>query len=130
MYLLDTDICIAITKADRTVMAAFESRRNDCSIPIIVVSELYKGAYCSQRIESNLGVLNEFLQMVPVVAFDMNAAKDFGRIQAELKMVGRPTGVMDTLIAAIARSRSATLVTHNTKDFENIPELKIEDWLS
>lgn len=110
-------------------MAAFESKRNNCAIPIIVISELYKGAYCSERIESNLSVLNDFSQMVPVIAFDMDAAKDFGRIQSELKMIGRPTGVMDALIAAIARSRSATLVTHNTKDFENIPGLQLEDWM-
>lgn len=67
--------------------------------------------------------------MLPVVEFDTDAAEEFGRIQSELKMIGRPTGDMDALMGAIARSNSATLVTHNTRDFENIPRLELEDWL-
>lgn len=129
MYLLDTNVCIAITKANRTVIQAFDSKRDDCAIPIMVVSELYKGVYCSASIERNLSILSEFLRAMPVADFDMDAAEAFGEIQAELKMIGRPTGVVDALIAATARSRSATLVTNNTKDFENIPGLKLEDWL-
>ncbi len=129
MYLLDTNICIAITNANQRVMKAFGQKRDNCALPIVVVSELYKGAYCSQKVERNLSVLNAFFQMLPIVELDLNAAQEFGQIQAELKMVGRPTGDMDALIAAITRSRSATLVTNNTKDFENIPGLKLEDWL-
>ena len=129
MYLLDTNICIAITKADRAVVQTLNSKRGDCAIPIMVVSELYKGVYCSASVERNLRVLDEFLGVVPTVGFDMDAAKAFGQIQAELKMIGRPTGAVDALIAATARSRSGTLVAHNIKDFENIPGLKLEDWL-
>jgi tRNA(fMet)-specific endonuclease VapC len=36
---------------------------------------------------------------------------------------------MDMLIAAHARSLKATLVTNNTKHFENVPELLIENWV-
>ncbi|MEL7067458.1 MAG: PIN domain-containing protein [Cyanobacteria bacterium J06581_3] len=130
MYFLDTNTCIAITNASQPVLEAFGTKRNDCALPIIVVSELYKGAYCSKRVKRNLDTVDELLQMLPVIEFDLNAAEDFGRIQAELRRIGRPTGAMDALIAAIARSNAATLVTHNTKDFQRIPDLKLEDWLT
>ena len=43
--------------------------------------------------------------------------------------MGKPTGEIDALIAAVARSRGDIVVTHNTQDFENIPQLQLEDWL-
>ena len=61
--------------------------------------------------------------------FDSRAAIEFGKIQGELRRMGRPTGEMDSLIGAVARSRGDILVTHNTRDFENIPNLQLEDWL-
>jgi hypothetical protein len=39
------------------------------------------------------------------------------------------TGELDALIAAVARSSEDTVVTHNIKDFHNIPNLQLEDWL-
>lgn len=129
MYLLDTNVCVSIINGNKSVMKSFSRKRNDCALPIVVAAELYKGAYCSTRIDSNLLVLNNFLRMLPVIELDLEEAETFGQIQSELKMIGRPTGDLDALIAAIARSNFATLVTHNTKDFENIPGLLLEDWL-
>jgi len=34
----------------------------------------------------------------------------------------------DLMIAAIARCRQLTLVTHNTREFSRVPGLSIEDW--
>jgi len=38
-----------------------------------------------------------------IVDFDRDAAEEFGKIQGELKLMGRPTGDLDALIAAVAR---------------------------
>ena len=37
---------------------------------------------------------------------------------------------LDLQIAAVALWFDLTLVTHNTKDFQKIPGLRLEDWLS
>ncbi|MGB3291416.1 MAG: type II toxin-antitoxin system VapC family toxin [Phormidesmis sp.] len=129
MYLLDTNICIAITNANPNVLRRFNPRRDDCMVPIVVVAELYKGAYCSRRVKENLDVLYQFLKRIPIAELDLQVAQEFGLIQSELRRLGRPTSDMDALIAAIGRSHSATLVTHNTADFANIPNLQLEDWL-
>ena len=39
-----------------------------------------------------------------------------------------PIGPLDTLIASHAKSLKLTLVTNNEKEFEPIPDLKIENW--
>ena len=43
---------------------------------------------------------------------------------------GRTKGEIDTLIATVAVANEAILVTHNTKHFENIEGLSLEDWLA
>jgi tRNA(fMet)-specific endonuclease VapC len=37
---------------------------------------------------------------------------------------------MDLKIASIALANGATLLTRNTRDFQKVPGLQIENWLS
>ena len=90
----------------------------------------YKGVYCSSQAEQNLEMLNRFSQQLPKVNFDEKAAIEFGKIQAELRKIGRPTGQLDALIAAVARSRNDILVTDNTRHFINITNIQLENWLA
>lgn len=130
MYLLDTNICIALNNQHPQALAEFYSKSSQCYISTIVLAELYKGVYCSQKIEQNLNKINQFTSTIIIVGFDQNASKEFGKIQAELRRIGRPTGEIDALIAAVARSRQDILVTNNTRHFENIPNLQLENWLN
>lgn len=130
MYQLDTNILIAISQDHPLAKPLFESREEECSISTIVLAELYKGAYCSQKVSKNLATIENFIDLVEVVDFDWDAAIEFGKIQSELRRIGKPTGLMDAAIAAIARSRQDIIVTANIRDFENIPNLQIENWLN
>jgi tRNA(fMet)-specific endonuclease VapC len=129
MYLLDTNICIALLKENPQAVTKFNRFFSQCYLSIIVVSELYKGVYCSQQISKNLETLAQFIELLPVEQFDLDAAREFGKIQSELRKIGKPTGEFDALIGAVARSRDDILVTNNIKDFENIPNLKLDNWL-
>lgn len=88
-----------------------------------------EGVYCSKRVEQNLVNLEKFVSLLPVLDFDFIAAREFGKIQGELRRMGKPTGEIDAIIAAVARSRNFILVTDNIKHFQNIVDLKIENWL-
>jgi tRNA(fMet)-specific endonuclease VapC len=129
MYQLDTNIAIAISQDHPLAKPLFDARGEDCCISTIVLAELYKGAYCSQRVNKNLATIEELIDLVDVADFDWDAAIEFGKIQAELRRIGKPTGILDAAIAAIARSRQDIMVTANVRDFENIPNLQIENWL-
>ncbi|MCL1464018.1 type II toxin-antitoxin system VapC family toxin [Argonema galeatum] len=130
MYLLDTNICSAINDRNPKALAQFSLKYAQCYVTTIVIAELYKGAYCSQLVEDNLSRIEQLVSLMPtIVEFDQNAAIEFGIIQGELRRIGRPTKDIDALIAAVARSRGDILVTHNTRDFINIPGLQLEDWL-
>jgi len=62
--------------------------------------------------------------------FDLDDAREAGEIRAELEAQGTPIGWHDTLIAAQARRRGATLVTSNTREFGRVPGLLVVDWAS
>lgn len=131
MYLLDTNICIAINNQNPQAIAQFSRKYAQCYVPTIVIAELYKGAYCSQKRELNLNRINDFLSLIPtIVEFDRKAAVEFGQIQGELKQLGKPTEDLDALIAAIARSRHDIVVTNNTRHFREITNLQLENWLA
>ncbi|PZU93753.1 MAG: twitching motility protein PilT [Pseudanabaena sp.] len=129
MYLLDTNICIALLKGNPPVVSSFNACADECYISTINVAELYKGVSCSQRVEQNLASLELFLQDMPIISFDLLAAKEFGKIQSELRQIGKPTGELDAMIAAVARSRHDHIVTNNTKDFINISGLGLKNWI-
>ncbi|MDZ7957292.1 MAG: type II toxin-antitoxin system VapC family toxin [Aulosira sp. DedQUE10] len=129
MYLLDTNICIALLNENPQAVTKFNHFFSQCYLSIIVVSELYKGVYCSQQVAKNLKILGQFTELLSVEPFEIQAAIEFGKIQSELRQIGKPTGEFDALIAAVARSRDDIIVTNNIKDFINIPNLKLENWL-
>jgi tRNA(fMet)-specific endonuclease VapC len=58
-----------------------------------------------------------------VLAFDRSASELAGRIAGELERVGRPVGVADPMIAAIALTQGLQLVTGNTTHFQRIQQL-------
>ncbi|BAZ12339.1 hypothetical protein NIES4071_41690 [Calothrix sp. NIES-4071] len=129
MYLLDTNICIALLQDNRLAVGKFNRFFGQCYLSAIVVAELYKGVYCSQQLQRNLEGLVSFVELLPLEPFTLEAAEEFGKIQLELRRIGRPTGELDALIAAVARSRNDIIVTNNIKDFENIENLRLENWL-
>ena len=61
-----------------------------------------------------------------LVGFDQRAGEEYDR----LKRLRLRIGAMDLKIAAIVLSHDATLLTRNSKDFSQIPDLQIEDWSS
>ncbi|WPL18288.1 tRNA(fMet)-specific endonuclease VapC [Thiorhodovibrio winogradskyi] len=130
MWLPDTNVWIAylnprpsVVKQAMRVHPAAEIHLCD-----IVKAELVFGAYKSQRMEANLAVLEDLFQHFYSVPFDGGAAREFGRIRAELQRVGTPIGPYDLQIAAIALSHDFTLVTHNIDEFRRVRGLRYEDW--
>ena len=130
-YLLDTNICIYIIKnKPKTVKEKFESLSiGDVCISSVTVSELVYGAYKSQKIEQNLKTLEKFFLPLEVVDFDYKASYEYGKIRADLEKRGRIIGQLDMQIAGVALANDMILVTNNTKEFERVASLKLENWI-
>lgn len=127
-YLLDTNVVIAILNGDERFLTKLEQYdENEFVISSIVLSELYYGAYKSQRKTQNL----DKIKLLPfkVVQFNQTDADIAGKIRADLESKGTPIGAYDTLIAGQAVAQNLVLITHNVGEFQRVDGLKIEDWL-
>ena len=85
---------------------------------------MHKGVYCSQKFEDNLRIVQQFSEPFVIVPFESAAAIEFGKIQGQLRCIGKHIGNLDAAIAAIAHSRQDVIVTNNTRHFINIPNVQ------
>jgi tRNA(fMet)-specific endonuclease VapC len=75
------------------------------------------------------GRVEQLLDSLVVLPLDEPADQHYAEIRAALERAGTPIGSHDLFIAAHARSRDMTLVTHNLREFQRVPGLRVEDWL-
>lgn len=130
-YMLDTNI-IAYAKNNRpeSVLRRFmQYAPEDMCISSITMAELEFGAYNSSRPAQNRLALMTFLSHIEVVPFDANAAREYGSIRADLTRRGQLIGANDLLIAAHARALGLTLITNNTRKFDRVEGLTVENWV-
>ena len=106
-----------------------QHRPEDYCISSITLAELEVGVYNSARPEQNQLALMTFLARIEVVPFDSEAAREYGIIRADLTRKGNLIGANDLLIAAHAKALDLTLVTNNTREFERVEGLKLENWV-
>lgn len=130
-YMLDTNICIyAIkNKPEQVLEKLKENLSNGICISAITLAELQHGVEKSINPEKNSMALLQFLSILDILPFDDLAAVEYGKICAYLQKRGTPIGTMDMLIAAHAKTENLIIVTNNVREFERVPDLKIENWI-
>ena len=94
----------------------------------IVLGELNVGWRKSTRIEADRKLLESFTRGVSLQPLDAAVATTYGEIRVELEKLGTPIGGNDLWIAAQARAANCVLVTHDVREFERVPGLRVEDW--
>ena len=76
----------------------------------------------------NLKMESAKVEISKIMPFDAKAALLYGDIRSNLERRGETIGPNDMLIAAHAKSLGLTLITNNTKEFNRIPGLNVENW--
>jgi tRNA(fMet)-specific endonuclease VapC len=131
-YLLDTNAWIEYLRGNSSLMLqnlkAHPAR--DVFLCSVVVGELRFGILNGDpnKFADNEAALRRLTKKYKSIYLDDGSAFEAAKIRLELARLGTPIGPYDLLIAAIARVRGYTLVTHNTSEFGRIPNLLIEDW--
>jgi tRNA(fMet)-specific endonuclease VapC len=133
-YLLDTNICIALINGSsakvRGRAAQATLRGVILATSSIVAHELWYGIAKSGRPVQNANRLTAFLsRAVTVLDYSTKDAQAAGEIRAQLERQGKRIGEYDTLISGQAFARNLILVTANTREFQRVTGLVVEDWL-
>ena len=139
MLVLDTDHLVELDRASADGLA-LQSRlavaTGDVATTIISAEEQFRGWLAQIRRQldphkqiaayERLGCRIEFFAQWHVLKWDTDAADIF----QDLRHQRIPIGTMDLKIASIVLAHNATLLSRNLRDFQQVPGLKMEDWLS
>jgi tRNA(fMet)-specific endonuclease VapC len=129
-FLLDTDTCSAHMRRPAKLGHRFIQYTGQLAISSVTLAELYAGAYKHSQVNRLLGLIGDLLQEVQVIDFDSACAEKFGQVRGTLLQQGISVPTVDLMIASAALVHNLTLVTHNTADYQNIPGLRLDDWLT
>lgn len=128
-YLLDTNIISAHLRRPAGLQHRFIQHGGRIAVPTIVLAELYAWAFGKADPVSLLKTIREVLDDLTILDFDAASALEFGRLRVELRGRGTPVSPPDLMIASTALAHDLIVVTDNTRHFEVIPELRLENWL-
>jgi tRNA(fMet)-specific endonuclease VapC len=99
------------------------------NVSVITVGELLTWAMRANAPPERLKGVRDLVQSSIVLEVNLHVVEKFGEIRAGLLDQGLAVGQMDLLNAATALVHTLTLVTHNVKDYANIPGLTMDDWM-
>jgi predicted nucleic acid-binding protein len=137
MIILDTNVVSELMEVEPAAEVEAWFDRTDESalwLTTILVFEIKGGLDRmddSRRKRRLLAALDALLQIdfrERVLPFDLDAAMEAARLDAERERRGRPIDVRDTLIAGIAISRGAAIATRNVRHFADLPIDVINPW--
>ncbi len=136
MIVLDTNVVSEVFKAapERRVAAWMAAQRaHDIFLCAPVMAELHYGVVRlppgrrRDDLAERYGRVRQMFQS-KILAFNLQAAESFSEIIVGRERVGAPISPFDAQIAAIARTRGASVATRNVRDFENCGVTLIDPW--
>lgn len=139
MLVLDSDHMSALGRG-AGMASVLEARLANAPVPVAItiatVEEMMRGRLAQlarardraalittyARLQETVEDLNEWT----ILPFDSSATSIYEQLRA--KRLG--IGTMDLRIASIVLANKATLLSRNLRDFQRVPDLSVEDWLS
>lgn len=132
-WLLDTNIVSELARArpSAAVCLRFNSHELELAIPAVVWHELLYGVArmpAGQRRENLAEFIEQVAGALPKLPYDAAVARVHAELRASGAARGRILSEPDAHIAALALTHDLRLVTRNTRDFADIPGLRLENW--
>ena len=130
--LIDSSVLIASERGDLDLEVKLgEYTETDLAVAAITASELLHGVHRTDdeaRRSRREAWVEGLLSRMPVIAFDLLAARAHARLAAGSRSQGLTIGAHDLLIAATALARGLEIVTRDERSFPRIPDLAVVLW--
>lgn len=129
MYLLDTNIISFFVKGNPIVAKKINNTPiSSITSCVFVHSECYYGIKNEEQALRLIPTYNGIFETIQILEFSLDSAKEFTKQKKRLKESGNIIPDFDLMIACTALANDLILVTNNTKHFERIEGLELEDW--
>jgi len=131
MYMLDTNMCIyVLNNHSDQLRHKFKAVKNLC-ISAVTYAELCFGVENGKPslIRRRREQLDAFARLLLIEALGQDVGWYYGRIRSQLKRQGKLIGNNDLFIASHALSLGVVLVTNNVGEFNQVPDLMVENWV-
>lgn len=129
-YLLDSNICIYLINnrpahvSERLISAG----QSNVGISALAFAEMAFGAAKSTQPKTRQKLI-DFVRTLTVLPWPEKAVWHYARTRLALESAGRRISEMDLLIASHALAEDLVVVTNNTREFERVEGLKLENWV-
>jgi tRNA(fMet)-specific endonuclease VapC len=139
LWILDTDHTSLFLAGNKSIITQVAQHSENIAITIITVQELFNGwngklndprqANNLSNLYTKLWKTTEFFKIITILNFDLDAENYYNRLRQNNRNLAKKKLEKDLRIASIALMQNATVVTRNYKDFSQVPNLQIENWV-
>lgn len=139
LLILDTDHTSLFLAGNKSVIAQVAKHYDSIAITIITVQELFNGwngKLNDSRQANNLSNLytklwqtTEFFKKITIINFDRDAEACYNNLRQNNRNLAKKKLEKDLRIASIALMQNAIIVTRNYKDFSQVPNLQLDNWI-
>jgi tRNA(fMet)-specific endonuclease VapC len=129
-YLLDTTIVIPVLASEQNAISLIKGIAPEgYAVSILSYLEAYQGVVEAHNREGAERVFTTFFAEAPILPISPTVARRCAEVRSSLKKQGKSPRrrAFDLVIAATALEHNLVLVTHNTKDFGDIPGLALRN---
>jgi tRNA(fMet)-specific endonuclease VapC len=126
ILLLDTDVVSFLLKGDsRSQKYEPIIQGHQLALSFMTVAELFQWAAVRNWGTQRIASLERSLASYLIIPVNIELCRIWGNLRAERQTIGQPLSAQDAWIAATSVRHDLPLVTHNAKDFQNIPKLQV-----
>ena len=135
-WLLDTCVVSELTRKvpDERVLRWLTAQAGDAALSAVSIGEIQYGIerMAVSRARNTLqlwfeGLCTQYTQRI--LPTDEWVWRTYGRLRASVEAIGRPQEDLDLLIAATAAAHQLTVVTRNTRHFDDTGIKTLNPWL-
>ena len=129
--LIDTSVLVALERSGSEVAAVDRLGVEPSFLAAITASELLHGVHRAEgaaRRARRQAFVEALLDLLPVLPFDLTAARVHAGLWADLRGRGEMIGAHDLQIAATALARDLTVLTRNRRELDRVEGLRVETW--
>ena len=124
--LLDTNVLIEAERAALDLDALIADD-DEPAVAAITIAELGVGVEIAtgKRRQARRAFLDDIVSTLPILGYDLDVARVHSGLLVAVRKSGSPRGAHDLIIAATAKSTGRTVVTSDTRGFEDLPGVKV-----